>query len=404
MKVMVNKLCHAPAELFWGDAAGLPAPEVHGQLTGEGDDGLLAFAGVGAALQQDVFPFLDGAALGLEADHAPGQFDEQISESGIAVLGDGQVHMRLAAGTDAAAEAGERADLFAVVKTSPVADFVGGAGQRQRAQTDRAGLAGLTDDGLGQERELLVHGLDHGAEEVEALNQPRRETQGQSGPGSGLPPVAFDAVALTEHEAAAHGFEPLAFAPELFALPADTAALFLLGRGHPDDGEGFAIAGEITVQPADELGGIGLVGVDALAKGIQFHGADDVNDDAPGLELAGQAETAGAGFIDGVNRLSQRQLLFDEAFEAVAGVNPLWRLGAGAIELADDAVIGGVLIHAQENPLAERVCPLRNAGDCVDVDWSVGALLGAGVGYSFHTNLRCRRSRCLPTLMTSFGR
>jgi hypothetical protein len=47
---------------------------------------------------------------------------------------------------------------------------------------------------------------------------------------------------------------------------------------------------------------------------------------------------------------------------------------------------------------------LRNTGDCVDVALSVGALLGACVGYSFHTNLRCRPSRYLPTLMTSFVR
>ena len=46
--------------------------------------------------------------------------------------------------------------------------------------------------------------------------------------------MAFDAMALSEHEAPAHGFEALAFAAELFALAADTAALFLLRRGHPD--------------------------------------------------------------------------------------------------------------------------------------------------------------------------
>lgn len=403
MKVGGKVSSHAPAELFWGDAAGLPAPEVHGELTGQGHDGLFAFAGVRAGTQQDVFPFLDGAALRLEANHAPGQFDEQIAQSGVAMLGDGLVQMGLAAGTDAAAEAGEGADLFAVVETSPVADFVGGAGQRQRAQTERAGFAGLTDDGFGQPRELLVEGFDEDAEDVEPLDQPRRETGGQSAPGVGLPPVAFDAVALSEHETAAHGFESLAFAPELFALPADTAALFLLGRGHANLGKGLAIAGEVTVEAADQFGGIGFVGVDALAEGIQFHGADDVNDDAPGLELACQSETAGAGLIDGVNRLGQRQLLFDEAFEAVAGIDALRRLGAGAVELTNNAIVGGVLINAQENPLAERVCPLRKSRDCVDVALSVGCHV-SDVGYSFHTNLRCRQSRYLPTLMTSFGR
>ena len=56
-------------------------------------------------------------------------------------------------------------------------------------------------------------------------------------PGPRLPPMAFDAEALGQHEAPAQGFQTLAFAAQLFTLTGDTTALFLLGRGHPDGGE-----------------------------------------------------------------------------------------------------------------------------------------------------------------------
>ena len=138
-------------------------------------------------------------------------------------------------------------------------------------------------------------------------------------------------------------------------------------------GEGFAVAGQIAVQPADQFGGVGLVGVDAFAQRVEFHGTDDEDDDAPGLELAGQAEATGTGFIDGIDGPGQGELLFDEAFEGIAGIDALGRLGAGAVELPDDAQIGGMLINAQQDALAERVCGLRHGrgwGDVIGV--SVG--------------------------------
>jgi hypothetical protein len=395
---------HFPAQLFGGDPAGLPAPEVHGQLPGQGDDGLFAFAGVDAGAEQDVFPFLDGAALGLEADHAPGQFDEQIPEPGVAVFGDGQVQVGLAAGTDPAAQAGERANLFAVVEAVPVGDFVGGAGQREGSQTQGSRFAGLGDDGFGQPGELLIQGGEHGAENVQALVEPGWQRGRQFGPARRPPPVAFDAMALGQHQAAAHGFEALAFTAELLALPADTTALFLLGGRDTNDGEGFAIAGQVAVQPADQGGGIGLVGVDPFAQVVEFHGADDEDLNAPGLELAGQAEAAGAGFIDGANGFGQGELLFDEPFQRWTGKDALGRLGAGAVELPDDAQIGGVLINAQQDPVAGRICRLRNRRDWSDViRVSVGSHSRVMVNGVFH-NPRCRQSRPLPTLMTSLDR
>jgi hypothetical protein len=395
---------HFPAQLFGSDPAGLPAPQVHGQLACQGDDGLFAFATMNATGQQDVFPFLDGAALGLEADHAPGQFDEQITQAGVAMFGDGQIQVRLAAGTDTTAQAGERANLFTIVETMPVGHFVSGADQGQRSQAQRTGFGRLGDHGLGQGRELFIQGQQDGTEDGQSFDQPGGQLERELLPGSWLPPMAFDAMALSEHEAAAHGFQALTFATDLFTLPGDTTALFFLGGGDADCGKGLGVAGQETVQTADQFGGVGFIGVDTLAQRVEFHGADDDTMDAPGLELAGQAEAARAGFIDGKDLFGLGQLLFDKPFQVESGIDPLGRLGAGAIELPDNAQVGGVLVNAQEDPLVERVCRLRNAGECGEVlVMSVGLHIYDEVNCLF-ANLRCHPSWLLPTLMPSLDR
>jgi hypothetical protein len=401
---MSKRSGHFPAQLLWGDPAGLPAPEVHGQLTGQGDDGLFAFARVDPLGQQDVFPFLDGAALGLEADHAPGQFDEQITQAGVAMFGDGQIQVRLAAGTDTPAQAGERANLFTIVETMPVGHFVGGADQGQRSQAQGTGFGRLGDDGLGQGRELFLQGQQDGAEDGQSFDQPGGQLERELLPESGLPPMAFDAMTLSEHEAAAHGFQALTFATDLFTLTGDTTALFFLGGGDADCGKGLGVAGQETVQTADQFGGVGFIGIDAFAQRVEFHRADDEDLDAPGLELAGQAEAAGAGFIDGKDLFGLGQLLFDKTLQRQSWKDPLRRLDAGAVELTDDTQIGGVLVNAQEDPVVERRYRLR-------LNWDCGEVLVMSVGLHIHdevncllTNLRCRPSRLLPTLMPSLDR
>jgi hypothetical protein len=395
---------HFPAQLLWSHSPGLPAPEVHGQLTGQGDDGLFAFAAMYTARQQDLFPFLDGAALGLETDHAPGQFDEQVAQAGVAVLGDGQIQVGLAAGTDTATQAGQGTDLFTVIEAMPVTHFVGGADQGQRSQAQGTGWAGLGDERLGQRLELLIQGQQDGTEEGQTFDQPSGQLEGQFLPAAGLPPMTFDAVALAEHEAPAHSFQALTFAAELFTLTGDTTALFLLGRGHADHGKSLAVAGQKAIQPADQFGGVSFIGVDAFAQLVEFHGADDEHLNAPGFELAGQAETAGAGFIDGEDLFGLGQLLFDKSFQRQTWIAALRRLSAGAVELAHDAQVGGVLVNAQEDALVGRVCALRIIGDCGEnLVMSVGLHINDEVNCLL-TNLRCRPSRLLPTLMPSLDR
>ena len=353
--------------MFGRDAPGLPAPQIDGQLPGHRDNGLFAFASVTAGLQQDVLPLLHGLALRLELDHAPGQFDQQVAQPGVAVFGDAQVHVGLAAGTDPAAQAGQRTDLSPIGEATPVADLILGGGQRQRTAAEGAEFGRLFFHRRGQGGELFLHGGQHGAIKLEAFTQPGGQLFPQFGPLAVVPPIAqFAVMPLGEHQAFAHRIEPLAFAAELFALAADTAALLLRGRGHAHGGESLVIAGEIPVQAADQFGRIGLVGVDAFAEEIELHGPDDVTGDPPGGELPGQPETARPGFIDGKDLLGLGELFFDEHFEVGAGIDPLRRLRACAIELADDPQMLGVLIDAQEDAVVRRFCRLRCARGCGD--------------------------------------
>lgn len=260
-------LNHFPTQLCRGDSSRLPAPQIHRQLPGHRDNGLFAFAGVTAGLQQNVFPLLHGFTLRLELDHAPGQFEQQISQPRVAMLSDAQVHVALPTGTDAATQATERTDLAAIGEATPRADFIGGGGQGQGPATKGPQFGRLLFHRGGQGVELFLHGVEHGPEKLQPFTQPGGQLFEQLGPLPVVPPIAeFTVMPLGEHQTFAHGIEPLAFAAELFALPADTAALFLRRRGHAHGGEGFAIAREVTVQPADQFGGIGLVGVDALAQ------------------------------------------------------------------------------------------------------------------------------------------
>ena len=91
----VKRLHHDPAELFGRELAGLPAPEIHGELAGQRHQGALLLPRGRLGIQQDMLPTLDGVALRLVEDHAPGQFDQGPADAGVAGLGDGEITMTL---------------------------------------------------------------------------------------------------------------------------------------------------------------------------------------------------------------------------------------------------------------------------------------------------------------------
>ncbi len=104
--------------------AGAQAPEVDGELAGERDDGFLARgAGGEGAFGQDLVPLLERAVVRLEADEAPGGFDEGGADPRVAVLGDAPLEPGLAGAIFARAEAGVTADLAPVREAPPIADL-----------------------------------------------------------------------------------------------------------------------------------------------------------------------------------------------------------------------------------------------------------------------------------------
>jgi len=79
--------------------AGEVAPEVDGELAGDGDDGLFARGarGFGAAAQH-LEPLVNGWIGRLEVDKPPGQFDERGAQARVPVLGHGSGHPFFPAG------------------------------------------------------------------------------------------------------------------------------------------------------------------------------------------------------------------------------------------------------------------------------------------------------------------
>ena len=331
---------HDPAELFRGDLAGLPAPEVHRQLPGQGHDCAFALAGGGLGIEEHVFPALDGLALRLIADHAPGQFNQGPAHAGVAGLGDGQVAMAEARTADAAAQAGVTADLLAIVEAGPVAQFGDQHSQRERAQTFGPDLGRQRLDLLGQGVQLFLDGGDEFAPDGQPPFEPFRERKFLP------PPFAAQADALGETKTAALGGQALAFAAELFALAGEDAALFLGGRGDADHTHGPPVAAQIAVQLQGQFAGIGLVGDDALVLRIEPDRMDDEGGDAQGGELAMELEAARPGFVNREHLAGQGELLPHEGQEAGGGEALGW-LGRLAVAHPDDPEMIGVPVHAQ---------------------------------------------------------
>ena len=73
-QIRVKGYCGDPAEVFHGAAAGAPAPQVNGQLAGQGDHGLLLHGGARA---QPGFHFGRRLPVGLPLQEAPHGFDQQ---------------------------------------------------------------------------------------------------------------------------------------------------------------------------------------------------------------------------------------------------------------------------------------------------------------------------------------
>ncbi len=126
---------HPPAQVGGLCSSGAPAPQIHGQLAGYRHHGFFPRRLGGSDIAQYSLPFLDQLAIRLPQDHPPGQFHPRGAQAHVAVFGDRQQMMAVAAGTDATAQSGIAAHLPPIGETVPVAHLTFHHGIRQAAQT-----------------------------------------------------------------------------------------------------------------------------------------------------------------------------------------------------------------------------------------------------------------------------
>jgi hypothetical protein len=146
------------------------------------------------------------------------------------------------------------------------------------------------------------------------------------------------------------GFQSLARAHQLLALPMNGPRAFLLFSGHPYDRQRVAIALHETVQLQAERLGIQPVSLHPLVALIQLLGTDHITVDSQRAQLPLQRKTKSARFIDRVHfgssvllepgRPVQERLLWES----------LRRLGIGTIHLLHHHI--KILMHI--NPKLDR--------------------------------------------------
>src|SRR2546427_8928771 len=129
----------------------------------------------------------------------------------------------------------------------------------------------------------------------------------------------------SQEQAAALSGQTLNFAPQLLALAALDALLFLFGRGHAYGGQSVGVAGHIAIQSQGQFFGVALVMVDAFVMFVQADRLDDQVLDPQPDQLAVQAVAEGTRLVAAVDFLGQGELRLDPGAEP-GGAGLLCRL------------------------------------------------------------------------------
>ena len=147
---------------------------------------------------------------------------------------------------------------------------------------------------------------------------------------------------MIDHQAAPLGFELFARFDQLLALPVDSALLFLFFRGHAHQRQGATIALDEAVQLQAERLGIEPVGFYPPVALIQLLWANHVTVNAQCTQLALQAKTKPARFVNGVHFCS---LTFEPGcpMQKRLLLKTLRRLGVAPAHLLDHHV--KILVH-----------------------------------------------------------
>ena len=124
------------------------------------------------------------------------------------------------------------------------------------------------------------------------------------------------------------------FAPELFALAALDAPLFLGRRGHAHHRQRLGVAADTPIQSQRQLPRVGLVVVDPGVPLVETDRLADHVLHAPAGQLPMQRVAERTGFVATVHGLRQSELLLDPGRELL-GSETLGRFGTAVIDDAD---------------------------------------------------------------------
>src|SRR6185312_1179413 len=281
--VQTGFLDHAPAQALGTGFARLPFPYINQQLAGKGNDGLFATPQMGLALQQHARPLFDQPIVRLLAHHAPCALDEAATQAPVARLGNAQIGALLAAAADAAGQPAVTAQLAAALETLPIPDFPlqDLVGQCSHALGQKLGRCLRNLD--SQDVDLPPHTFNDPPESFQWFHQPGGQLCLELDPARRLPPIVAMAVSLAEQQHTALGGKAQPFAPELIALPAQGALLFLLDCRHVHHRKSLPVAGYIAVQSDQQLRRVRFIRVDSLAPAVQARGANHKVDHPQGF-------------------------------------------------------------------------------------------------------------------------
>lgn len=270
--------------------------------------------------QEHGFPTLHGFAVGLKANHPPGQFDEDGPEATTAMLGDGEIGMLFATGTDATTQTSKGTRGFAVGESVPVEDLAFDLLKGESAHAGgQFGRGIATDDMPAEGLGCLESFFDHGTIAVEVLDERGGKEFGGIGPGFAAPPGALKAEALGQSEGASHGGERTDGLAELGALTDGGSSELGVDGGDTNHGQSGGFAGDVAAEATCQFPGVGAVVVDATVVDIETTGDSDDAGDAEFNDTAMKPKTGGTRLVAAPNLVGQRELVFGKLDKGVRG-------------------------------------------------------------------------------------
>jgi hypothetical protein len=229
-----------------------------------------------APFAQDGEPLLHRVISGLKTHHAPCQFDQSGPQPAISMFCDRTRHAFGSGAIFARTEARVTGDLSSVLEALPVADLAANdnaaQGAHARGQCGRSRLLQLDSERAN----LLIEGEQRRPVEFKVGQYPGWQKLSQPVPVLQLPPVRWGRQPMTNKQTAALRLHFLPVMNKLLTLAAPVPGPLLLFIGHPDHGQRFFVASQVTVQAQAERAAIAPVSLHAGVAFVELLRSDDV--------------------------------------------------------------------------------------------------------------------------------